>query len=71
VTVSKSTLGEQTGLDLGHLQDRRDRLAHAHQALAGFELVDEVAQAAVGHGRQLTVRRGKGKRRPCGTAQGG
>ena len=43
--------GEQAGLDLGHLQMRGDRFAHAHELTPGFEVLDEVAERGEGHAR--------------------
>ena len=37
-----AVLGEQAGLDLRDLEDRRDRGADAHEAAARFEMGDEV-----------------------------
>ena len=36
-------LGEQPGLDLGHLEDGRDRFAHTHEAPLALEMGDELA----------------------------
>ena len=53
IAFSNSTagprFGQQPGLDLGHLQHGRDRLAHPHEAALAFEPRDEVAQGGVGH----------------------
>ena len=43
-------LGQQPGLDLRHLQMGGDRRGDAHQPPAGFQTVDEVTQAGIGHG---------------------
>ena len=41
---SGAAFGQEAGLDLGHLEMRRDRFAHAHQLTPGFEVLDEVAE---------------------------
>jgi hypothetical protein len=54
VTVSNSTAGpcsaSRPGLDLGHLQHRRDRRLDAHQPARLFQPGHEVAERGVGHG---------------------
>ena len=44
----RAGLGQKPGLDLGHLEHGRDRLADAHEATAGFEEGHEIAQGAEG-----------------------
>ena len=44
----RPALGQEPGLDLGHLELGRDRRAHPHQPALGLEAGDEVAQAGVG-----------------------
>ena len=40
----RATLRQQTGLDLGHLEHRRDRLADTHQIALALQSADEIAQ---------------------------
>ena len=39
----RPALGQQAGLDLGHFQDRADRLGHAQQQPVALQAVDEIA----------------------------
>ena len=49
----RSTLCDQPGLDLGHLQDGGDRLFHAHQVAVFFKTGDEIVQGTVSHAAVL------------------
>jgi hypothetical protein len=45
----RALFGEQAGLDLGHLQVRRDRCLDAHQPAALFQPGDEVPERGIWH----------------------
>ena len=55
--------GQETGLYFRHLQDSRDRFAHAHQFLLALQTRHELAHAFIGHVSSVRphVVRGRGQ----------
>jgi hypothetical protein len=45
----RAFFGQKPGLDLGHLEMRRDGRAHAHQSAALFQPGDEIPERGVWH----------------------